>query len=423
MLSPRLSMGIVWLAAVLLAACGGGGGGGDGGGGASSGGNPVIPAGPNVQTIAVEQGPAGTNVVNALYTTVTVCIPGTDTCQAIDHVMVDTGSNGLRIMASVLNQNMVLPLEHDNSNQDIAECTQFADGFTWGPVKLADVRISGEQARSVPIQVIADPDPEFNVIPDECKTSNAPENTVADFGANGLIGVGLFKADCGTLCNSNGNGFYYTCTASSPCADDSTSVAMPENLQVQNPVASFANDNNGILIQLPSPPAAGAVSLTGAMVFGIGTQSNNGLGTARVYTVDDATGMFTTRFKDQDFTQSLLDSGSSVLFFADPDAVPGTSNPVIPVCSDNGFYCPSSPLPLSGIVTGLNNAQATLNFQVANADALLANHSLWAFNNLAAPAGNNSFIWGLPAFMGRKVFVAIESQNVPKAGAGPFFAF
>jgi hypothetical protein len=201
---------------------------------------------------------------------------------------------------------------------------------------------------------------------------------------------------------------------------------MPENLQVQNPVALFANDNNGIMIQLPSVPDSGAASLTGAMVFGIGTESNNGLGSANVYTVDNTTGMFTTHFEGQPFTQSLLDSGSSVLFFADPGAPipPATTSPnAIPVCSDNGFYCPSSPLNLSGLVTGLNNAQATLNFRVANADALLSNHSLWAFSNLAAPTGNNSFIWGLPAFMGRKVFVAIEGQNVLNAGVGPFFAF
>src|SRR5512133_18891 len=48
----------------------------------------------NVIEVTVDAGPSGTGSynVNRLYTTVTVCSPGSTTqCQIIDHVLVDTG--------------------------------------------------------------------------------------------------------------------------------------------------------------------------------------------------------------------------------------------------------------------------------------------------------------------------------------------
>src|SRR6266446_6343742 len=67
----------------------------------------MTPAAPppvnNIQPVVVDYGPtvngqpAGYN--NALYTTVEICVPGTSTCQSIDHVLVDTGSSGLRIVS------------------------------------------------------------------------------------------------------------------------------------------------------------------------------------------------------------------------------------------------------------------------------------------------------------------------------------
>ena len=43
----------------------------------------------------------------------------------------------------------------------------------------------------------------------------------------------------------------------------------------------FATDNNGVIIELPSISASGASNPSGGLlVFGIGTQSNNGLASA-----------------------------------------------------------------------------------------------------------------------------------------------
>ena len=58
----------------------------------------------NVAPLVVDAGPDPQNVpvVNVPFVTITICVPGTQTCQTIDHVAVDTGSSGLRIVSSVL---------------------------------------------------------------------------------------------------------------------------------------------------------------------------------------------------------------------------------------------------------------------------------------------------------------------------------
>src|SRR5208283_3664600 len=87
------------------------------------------------------------------YTTVTVCRPGTTVCQTIDHIEVDTGSVGLRIISSVLDPTLMLPQQMATSGNPLIECYQYADGYNWGPVATADVQIGGELASAVPIQI------------------------------------------------------------------------------------------------------------------------------------------------------------------------------------------------------------------------------------------------------------------------------
>ena len=56
----------------------------------------------NVLPIIVDGGPPGIApyYVNGLFTSVRVCVPGSTTqCQTIDHVLVDTGSVGLRLLS------------------------------------------------------------------------------------------------------------------------------------------------------------------------------------------------------------------------------------------------------------------------------------------------------------------------------------
>src|SRR4029077_2958657 len=141
------------------------------------------PNGSNVVGVVVDAGPTKSSPdVNTLFTTVTVESPGSTTkCQIIDHIQVDTASYGLRILAPVLT--LSLPVQTTANGASLLECTQFVDGYSWGPVALADVQISGESAGSVPVQIIGDAN--FTKVPADCSSIGRAEDTVAAFGANG----------------------------------------------------------------------------------------------------------------------------------------------------------------------------------------------------------------------------------------------
>ena len=392
-------------------------GGGSGGAGVSStapGGGGSTPTGANVAGIAVDAGPTSTNPeVNTLFTTVTVCVPGSTTsCQTIDHIQVDTASYGLRILAPVLT--LSLPVQATASGGSLLECTQFVDGYSWGPIALADVQISGESANSVPVQVIGDPN--FTTVPTNCSSTGPAEDTVAAFGANGILGIGVFAQDCGAGCETTvDNGSYYACT-STLC--QATTVLLAS--QVQNPVTLFATDNNGVVIQLPSVAALGAATVQGFLIFGIDTQTNNKSGNQTVLTVDPADGDFTTIFNNQpDLTRSFLDTGSNGLYFNDTGLTQCTQSNL------TMFYCPSSPQTLSAVLEGQNAVSATVNFTVGDAETLGANDpSLVAFPTLAGtyPATTDTFDWGLPFYYGRTVYTVIEN-TMTAVGTGPYVAF
>ena len=179
----------------------------------------------------------------------------------------------------------------------------------------------------------------------------------------------------------------------------------------------FSTDNNGVVIELPAASNP-ETSLSGSLIFGIGTQSNNGLGGATVYPVDDF-GNFITTYKSVAYNQSFLDSGSNGLYFLD------TATTGIPVCPDaNYFYCPSSTDNLSATTTGATGApSSTVSFSVANADDLFNNNpNATVFGQLAGPNSLVGFDWGLPFFYGRNVYTAIYGQSTP-GGTGPYWAY
>lgn len=425
-LSPVLCM-------IAAAGCG------DGSDGANAGNNRIAPPdGVNVVAIVVDSGPLGSNgapvgYVNGAFVTVTVCVPGTADCQAIDHVLVDTGSSGLRLLANDGKAggelSLRLPALEDVGRNAIAECYPFLDGFTWGQVQLADVRIGGETAGGIAIQVIGEA---AYPVPDQCLGFGNDEDTLEGTSgllANGILGVGTFVQDCGPACATAGSGnpgVYFACSSSAPGGCVETAVAA--GAQVSNPVARFATDDNGVIVELPPVPAGGAPTASGSLVFGIGTRSNNGLGGAVVIPVDDK-GTLTTAFPAQGtrYPQSFIDSGSNGIYFLSGAATG------IPTCTGTGgierFYCPPSPIVLSAANQGAGGTPTSpVSFSIANANALFASNNV-AFSNLGGEnAGIPSlhlaaaFDWGLAFFFGRNVFTAIEGAATP-GGTGPYFAY
>lgn len=384
-------------------------GGGGGGGGSGS----------NVATITVNTGPAAgppTNspYINGGFTSVTVCVPGTSQCQTIGGILVDTGSPGLRILASALT--ISLPQQTGAGGEAVVECAKFADGFTWGPVQMADMKIAGEEAKSLPMQVIGSSS--FSTIPTSCSSSSTgpPEDDLASLRTNGILGVGIFAQDCGDACTVSGNqGLYYACP-NTGCTAATQPTAEPLANQVQNPVPLFASDNNGVLIQLPSISGP-QTSVSGSLIFGIGTRSNNALGNATIYGINPTTGNFTATFQGTTYVDSaFIDSGSNALFFLNSTATG------MPTCTNmTGFYCPTTTQSFTATNQGIPSGTGTVDFQVGNAATLTANPATAAASQLAGP--NPGLIdWGLPFFFGRTVFTAIQGATTP-GGTGPFWAY
>src|ERR1700743_3224636 len=98
-MADRKVINLVRLAALVallavLTSCGSSSGGGSGTGPT----NPTPVA--NTVAVSVNAGPAN-NAVNTAYVSVQVCNPGsTASCATIPNVILDTGSSGLRILAS-----------------------------------------------------------------------------------------------------------------------------------------------------------------------------------------------------------------------------------------------------------------------------------------------------------------------------------
>lgn len=402
-------------AVALLAGCGGGGGDnpaaltGDTVG-TSSVAAPAV-TGANVLQILVDKGTDGTSI-NSPFVTVTVCQPGTATCVDVDHVVLDTGSSGLRVAASALPAGWLgpipatagLPAVTDAGGALVGQCAQFASGFSWGSVRRADVRMGGEATTAaVSVQVVNDTSAAaYASIPAAC-TGTGP-NIGPGRGAKGILGVGFSKEDCGTACEAPARpNFYFACNGLGGC----TATSLARASQVSNPVISFGANNNGVVLVLPAVPSGGAALATGSLILGVATQPNNQLGSATVFAADPVNGTFTTNYKGTLLPNSFLDSGSNGMFFNDP---------ALPSCGD--FYCPgTSPLPLSATNTSATGVSQTVDFFI---DSVTQIRSDAAAAHIGGTSGiPNSFDFGLPFFFGRSVFLGFAAPD----GPGPFWAY
>jgi hypothetical protein len=400
--------------------------------------------GANVLSIAVTGGPEENQVngyiyENAAFATATICAPGsTSNCATIDNLLVDTGSTGLRIFDTEVSS-LNLPAVNASNGSAAYDCVSFASGaYLWGPVQQADVTLGGETASSLPVQVISS---STTGIPSSCSNgSSENDNTVALLGANGILGVGVEPTDCfyegASACDpsfglsSPPYPAYYTCSSSS-CSPAFIAKAS----QVANPVALFAKDNNGVIVELPSASASTA-TLSGSLLFGIGTESNNQLPTsATVFTL--SCDNFTTVFDGQTFgitnattcagPGSFIDSGSNALYFPNVPNIPECSSNT-PVGDLSGFYCPTATQNFSATNEGENGKSMSTSFSVANAEELFSNVATASDAVQPTLAGTNptgyGFDWGLPFFYGVGVYSAIDGQSVPSgAPAAPWWAY
>lgn len=191
--------------------------------------------------------------VNLPYISVNVCAPS-GACAWIDHVLVDTGSVGLRLLADALPPALLASLPSTpvaGSTASVGECFQFVVSYMWGGVRTATVNLGGTVPASGGahngsvsgtgnIFILNDPNVPATV-PASCSTAAgiaSPQAKAAiDFGANGIIGIGMLPDDA-----SNGAATYYQCLAGSctlfPATTTTAAGTPPPGAAVVNPLAA-----------------------------------------------------------------------------------------------------------------------------------------------------------------------------------------
>jgi len=454
----------LWLlaCAVLLAACGGGGDSTTvtvtGAGLNSLGLSPAVSTSfaqtSNNLRVTVEDGPHSfqlTANANVLYATVTVCVPGgnpalASDCQTIDHVQVDTGSVGLRVLASKVASLNLPKVQLSNAPvQEAWECYPFVIGGLWGANAVADIYLGQQRAPAVPMQLIQDSTsgPQPTVDCDNAADGHIL-SSAATLGSNGILGIGSTTLDCGLNCvlgNYSGSFVqYYSCPQGATSSGACSPTAVAANLQTFNPVAALpAGFNNGVVLKMPALPPSqllGAATASGELILGIDSQANNQrpvdavqvfLGVDPVHNLASYLNI-NTLYRSQNYAGSYLDTGTNGMFFTDTG---------IPKCAGADWYCPTSVINTTatlsdGDLPGRNAVAVGL--QIANAEALFNTRNT-AFSNVAGspplkppatPGGpavvdTSTFAWGMPFFYGKAVYLSIWQQ----AGSlnGPWYAW
>lgn len=377
----------------LVIACGGGGSG-------------SINAAPmNYVAVRVDKGVTG-DYLNGLFTKVTICNDATNSCVEIDNILVDTGSTGLRLISSAIPRELAVNYL-DSSGDSIAECTQFVSGVVWGPLANVTIKIGGETARNIPIQLAGVNG--FYPPPNDCSSKGQLQNDVQTLAANGVLGISNFTNDCGLFCeNNSSNSYYYKCDKNG-CEN----IPMIEGSQVQNPVAHFDKNNNGTIISLPSISAGNALNVEGQLFFGINTQSNNQLNNAKIINLNPKTATFSTIYKNHDYSMSYFDSGSNGVYFDDKS---------INICTNSlyqGYYCPGKEILIDVVLMSTAQEIYGYTFNGSDASLLLRNSEFLPVQPQLIGASGGSFqdfVWGLPFFYGKNFYTAIEKTDLTRNG-------
>ncbi|WP_246641494.1 DUF3443 family protein [Paraburkholderia edwinii] len=354
--------------------------------------------------------------MNQPYVTVKLCPPNAQTdaaCSTVDHMLLDTGSIGVRVFASALGSSLTsrLPQQTGASNDStgsapLAQCALFGSGYLWGSLRRADVTIGSMTARDIPVQIVGDA--AYGATPADCESRGVADlGTVDSLGAKGVVGIGHRVRDFPQAAQTALAATYYYCASATSC----TAARVPLERQAMNPVAGFATDNNGTLIRLPALPPAGQASATGELIFGVGTRSNNALPANATILAVSAQGTLTTLYANRS-VPAIVDSGTNGLMFRDTTIPTGVNN----------WFSPQTTLSLSATMMSTIGLQATVPFSIADAERLFESNYA-AYDNLGALSlSSNMFVWGLPFYYGRSVYTVLSGAQAGDK-PGPFVAF
>jgi len=359
---------------------------------------------------------------------ITLCVPGyTDTahCQTIPDILVDTGASGLRVVSSVLNSTLQKAFVPETySGKNVAECLQYVQSAVWGSVSQADVWLGtdptsgtppagAQYGKSVPFHLIGSSG--VPTAPSQCSSTGPIQDTVADFGSNGTIGVSPAALD--------GEPLYYTCSATA-C----TKASLPSASQVPNPVGRLPTDNNGVILQVNALSSGNAqTSGSGSLILGIGTESNNKLATStKIDYVNADYGMNSIKLqvgsnKAKSFASSYYDAFDSGTNFLTFPSLTGLST------DSSGNFNPKSATSVAMSVTDAKSTTSTgYAFTVATYSNATVNKDA-ALSQIGDNdgGGNDIVLIGFPYFYGKTLYFAMDGAKVSSASGtstltGPF---
>lgn len=339
--------------------------------------------------------------INAPYVSVTICEPGSKTaCQTIDHVLLDTGSVGLRLFADTLTSQAAPPtMGVPATSEHVRACYNYVSGYTWGSMAQVDLTFGNAKINNFPIMLVGDP--RAGAAPATCAQGRNLSSGLVQ-GMKGVMGIGHAAVDCGKRCETAAQSLYYACAAGST---NCRRLAVPMNEQIANPVHAAGADINGVALQFP-PVAGNTKAVRGKMYFGIGTHANNTpQATNQIYKLD-STGFFKATIGGRVYNRSTIDSGSNGMFY--PSSLPRCKN--LPA-----FYCPPSDTTETAAVTGHNGTSSNVMFLISNAETSVASgHPVLPgiAANLSAPSDPDPFVlWGLPFHFGRTTFLLYDGAQ------------
>ncbi|GAB5098094.1 hypothetical protein YK56LOC_38100 [Caballeronia sp. HLA56] len=165
------------------------------------------------------------------------------------------------------------------------------------------------------------------------------------------------------------------------------------------------------MLNVQAVPESGASATPGTLTLGIATRSNNALDVTDV--IDLAPdGTFTTVWNGQSYSASYFDTGTEEYYFATPPAG---------VHACGAHWCAAPEAALSATLKG-QTTEATAKFRVGDSTSLI-NSGKGAFRNIAIVANKDSraFVWGMPFFIGRKVFIKLTDGSSGSSNA--YYAF
>ena len=423
-----------------------------------------------LDSCVIASGSSAKSVANIPYISVYLCAPGSTTnCAWIDHIQVDTGSEGLRIVADAIPSQVLnaLPAVPSGlgSGTVSGECYNFVASYFWGGVHSADVTLGGTVAPGtgaaangvvIPglnLQILSDATvnataPLVNQIPCASVPGATREDVAQDLGANGVIGIGLFLEDCHGNC-ANSPSVYFACPASPTLACLQQDTTLTTAGRVANPIA--AAGRNGVAVALDGAAAAQAAvvkyllpsgylnysTVAGSVSYGIGS------GPAHQFVADPGNGYLQSTVNGVVYpvnsfsgTGAYIDSGSNSLFFSNSGPGPAQAITGLSTCASGTgiahFACIgtgyASPYTFGSVQFASYNNRAAYSLsgaqlpQVCDAATLLANSGRYATAVACSATGPvypgltvvdpsrtfaGTFDWGLPFFFGRTLYFGL----------------